>query len=778
MKDFMDRAVFDPSVQAGDARNQPATFTRIVLPFPYRLQGINDATPGAGVSGLHFVEAAADDWLHGALVPKGDCISPEDRQRRDYFTRETAKVLFERAKWFVLRGKAEQQGPDGNPQPVDLSNPGEPDGFKFHSPTKRAVKVRMRPPALVLFEVEWPEYRQQERPGRQASQPENDPLQVGFIILELFFPLSTPFSVDDLADFPSLGRKLKQPSRPFDTWLAAQLSSATQAALGIDQDQGSDPAPLQRALLQDINRILRGASIYEQKRFAGIALRSETQTLISRNPQGSELERLNRLLIEDAYPMELSRTPTFDDLLALNELFRYWQRPFEGHAAKDGEYRQALQEAPSNLRKPEHLFKDYAGNKPEFRLYLHRWASLLECPLVTGAKSRFRLVGKGESKAAALWVCGRGGTKSRPLGSVGDCCGWMEYADHRAFVWTCAVLDTKKPESLGENEWRAKASLGQRGALASTKLIARFRKHLEPWPVGLGHWIRLLNVDLPDQRGQSSRATAYERKWVDERTYKRWAHYGALYGFNYHAGAMLTGYCEAPPTWRHFRDMYFDQTLLMLYLRTVLFRFSLQLSRVSEIGRRMVHPRNPRPEIPDEFRNRFAWLRQHFAMFTNLYQFPLLSNQQQGIEMYEICRKAMDVDDLFKEVKVEIESTHEFLSIEADQQIADTTMRLTVVATAGLAAALTVSFWGADFLLEGLFCHKAPRWLCLGIAGVSAIASCVLVAELVRRYEALRDLFKNLGRFPSAPPFKCINQWLDCQAEAMRKHRSNEDKDP
>src|ERR1041385_6193758 len=89
--------------------------------------------------------------------------------------------------------------------------------------------------------------------------------------------LSSMFSAGDLVNLPFLALKLRQPSREFDTWIAAQLSSTTQAALADHQAQGSDPSLLGQALLQDFNSLLQGASIYEQQRFAGITLRSETQ---------------------------------------------------------------------------------------------------------------------------------------------------------------------------------------------------------------------------------------------------------------------------------------------------------------------------------------------------------------------------------------------------------------------------------------------------------------------------------------------------------------------
>ena len=50
-----------------------------------------------------------------------------------------------------------------------------------------------------------------------------------------------------------------------------------------------------------------------------------------------------------------------------------------------------------------------------------------------------------------------------------------------------------------------------------------------------------------------------------------------------------------------------------------------------------------------QWRQAFQSLRRDFAMFTNLYEFPLLSNQQQGVEMYEKARENMDVGQLLRD---------------------------------------------------------------------------------------------------------------------------------
>jgi membrane protein len=59
-------------------------------------------------------------------------------------------------------------------------------------------------------------------------------------------------------------------------------------------------------LVQNLNRIAGGDSIYAKERFAGVALRPETKELLGRQLHGLELTRLNRLLLEDAYAKELT----------------------------------------------------------------------------------------------------------------------------------------------------------------------------------------------------------------------------------------------------------------------------------------------------------------------------------------------------------------------------------------------------------------------------------------------------------------------------------------
>jgi len=116
------------------------------------------------------------------------------------------------------------------------------------------------------------------------------------------------FSAGDIADLESLANKLKQPVEHdgVSKYLATQLAPATLNLLS--NYTGNGDVELQRALAADLNRVIRGGPLYEPQRFTNITLAAKTTRLLARQPQGLELVRLNRRLLREVYPIEISQT--------------------------------------------------------------------------------------------------------------------------------------------------------------------------------------------------------------------------------------------------------------------------------------------------------------------------------------------------------------------------------------------------------------------------------------------------------------------------------------
>ncbi len=117
---------------------------------------------------------------------------------------------------------------------------------------------------------------------------------------------SSMFSADNFEDMASFVTKLRHPLDAVSTFLNARLSGKTRQALANYGGGWATLEPLQTSLVQDINALIKGPSLYDAQRFAAVTMRPETEQLLKRNPKEEDLIRLNRLLLEDAYTLEIS----------------------------------------------------------------------------------------------------------------------------------------------------------------------------------------------------------------------------------------------------------------------------------------------------------------------------------------------------------------------------------------------------------------------------------------------------------------------------------------
>ncbi len=361
------------------------------------------------------------------------------------------------------------------------------------------------------------------------------------------------------------------------------------------------------------------------------------------------------LYVDVYFCEEQIRKPQLDDLLVLNEFFRYFGMPWDDHSKI---FKGIFPQIPINLEGIKTI-----ANADKLACYFERWASLLEIPIQIG-NQYYRLFPESWATEARNWAYNKTDAATTANQQAEH---WQIYADNRCYVWTTAFLKD--------------------GA-------QNLRDYFEPDKKTLaaadyGHWIKLLNVDCPPfadgkyktPKETHATVTQFEKEWVAPRTYTRWEEDGTLYGFCYHAAAILARkeiYIFAPSA-----TYYFDTTLLLLYVRMVLFRFSRALSEAM-----------PETEKQDETQTRdhLRMLRRLFSRFTVLYRFPMLSNQQQHMELYEINRKFHDVDQYFDETQKEVDNLHEFMETVEANRLASAANRLATwgipLAAGGLMAAL------------------------------------------------------------------------------------------
>ncbi len=112
------------------------------------------------------------------------------------------------------------------------------------------------------------------------------------------------FSLGDLKDPQALAERLTQHPDALSKYLWNRFPGPSRQVVLT----GAKPELLEQLLVEGLNGIIKEKSIYREERFAGVTLSAQTRSLIGLSLQGTMLARLNRLLLEDAYPREIVKS--------------------------------------------------------------------------------------------------------------------------------------------------------------------------------------------------------------------------------------------------------------------------------------------------------------------------------------------------------------------------------------------------------------------------------------------------------------------------------------
>ena len=137
----------------------------------------------------------------------------------------------------------------------------------------------------------------------------------------------------DLRDPAGVAVNLRDGTDLVSAHLRSEFSPEAGTAVDAHDDRKPVSSELQRIIVDEVNRILTEGPLFDAARFVGVALADETQELLDSDPQGSELVRLNGLLLQDAFPQQIAASvldaPFIHDLGRLASLLSLspWQEP-------------------------------------------------------------------------------------------------------------------------------------------------------------------------------------------------------------------------------------------------------------------------------------------------------------------------------------------------------------------------------------------------------------------------------------------------------------------
>jgi hypothetical protein len=121
---------------------------------------------------------------------------------------------------------------------------------------------------------------------------------------------ATSLASGGIIDPATFAGKLATGSDAVSVFMRGRLQDPVKADLATYSASSENAKTVISALVKDLNQVIAGPSIYDKARFSNIVLRPETEQLLQQNPHGQQLARLNKLLLEDAYPGGLAKSAT------------------------------------------------------------------------------------------------------------------------------------------------------------------------------------------------------------------------------------------------------------------------------------------------------------------------------------------------------------------------------------------------------------------------------------------------------------------------------------
>lgn len=211
------------------------------------------------------------------------------------------------------------------------------------------------------------------------------------------------------------------------------------------------------------------------------------------------------------------------------------------------------------------------------------------------------------------------------------------------------------------------------------------------------HWYSYIFVDDHPKSGMHN--THKLKEYIQNHTYQRWTDDGLYYGISRYSFVILANgddWFHSNIVLKHLQTMYFQLVLLSLLQRGSIVRFSEEITRLS----RELSSGKQLKRSTQAVQSLYA----RYLEFVNKIYFREVTPQEQGIELYQMIQKNMEIERDVKSLQTEIHDFFNLLELRATEQQSDAMNTLTVIGSGLLVPSLILAYYGVSAFPE--ICDK------------------------------------------------------------------------
>lgn len=271
--------------------------------------------------------------------------------------------------------------------------------------------------------------------------------------------------------------------------------------------------------------------------------------------------------------------------------------------------------------------------------------------------------------------------------------------DDRMFVMCCfqnsSIVDKLqkfedghyKYELFNNKEWVELSSLECKNWSDSTRYP--FSDEMKIHRKELDFWYRYIFIDKDEPTSQSIHQIT---DLINKHTYDRWINWGTLYGVSRYSFVILTGsqYEFDSKLDNHFKNLYYFLVLSSLVERSSILRFCERVSSITST--------NNKVKLNHAEIEKVTRLYYDYINFINNFHLREITAQEQGIELYNMLLKKMNIKKEVEFIDNEIAELHTYVNMVEDRERNRKMASLNLLATFFLPASLLATIFGIGFI--------------------------------------------------------------------------------
>jgi Mg2+ and Co2+ transporter CorA len=226
-------------------------------------------------------------------------------------------------------------------------------------------------------------------------------------------------------------------------------------------------------------------------------------------------------------------------------------------------------------------------------------------------------------------------------------------------------------------------------------------------------WYEYLFID---GNGVNVKNSGMKEQLLKKATYDRWSEYGTLWGVSRYSMVALT---NSNGSWlvSHLNTMYFQMITILLATRASILRFSDEVAALAS---------------DDTFEiDRLTKLYKRYLIFYNRLYFKEVTHQDQGIELYDMARKQMKIDEHMEKLDNKFIKLFSFAELQSSNESQDKMDKLTIMGAIFLPPSLLVALFSM-----GIYDYDksfVSLFIGLGATFASAVLGYVAIRKIIKK---------------------------------------------